>query len=119
MKEQQKGIRAKKASSHLIDTNLLPEERFKLILSNYQHTNKIVLHHKRSLLIHGDVLDEDSFDSHLFDLIITSPPYNVDIQYNSHKDDLSYEEYLAFSETWMRNCFKWTKNKEGCVSTYL
>jgi len=44
-------------------------------------------------------------------LIITSPPYNVDIKYNSHNDDLTYDEYLKFSEIWIRNCFKWTKNQ--------
>jgi site-specific DNA-methyltransferase (adenine-specific) len=56
-------------------------------------------------------LDKSIFDKEVFDLIITSPPYNVDIQYNSHKDDLTYEDYLDFSEKWIKNCFNWTKNQ--------
>lgn len=32
------------------------------------------------------------------DLIVTSPPYNIGIKYNSHKDDLPFSEYLD----WMK-----------------
>ena len=39
------------------------------------------------------------------DLIVTSPPYNVDIYYNSHKDDVSYQEYLEFTAQWIKKCF--------------
>ena len=39
------------------------------------------------------------------DLIVTSPPYNVDIHYNSHKDDVSYQEYLEFTAQWLQKCF--------------
>jgi site-specific DNA-methyltransferase (adenine-specific) len=65
--------------------------------------------HKNTILFRGDTLNENLFGKEFIDLIITSPPYNVDIQYNSHKDDLTYEEYLEFSERWMANCFKWSK----------
>jgi site-specific DNA-methyltransferase (adenine-specific) len=33
------------------------------------------------------------------DLIITSPPYNVGIDYGSNGDNLTYKEYLNFSQT--------------------
>lgn len=59
----------------------------------------------------GDSLNENLFEEEIFDLIVTAPPYNVDIKYNSRKDDLSYEEYLEFSEKWLRNCYKWTKRQ--------
>jgi len=36
------------------------------------------------------------------DLIVTSPPYNVSIEYGSHRDDASYEEYLEFTERWLK-----------------
>ena len=35
------------------------------------------------------------------DLVVTSPPYNLDIKYNSHNDNLPYEEYLAWCEQWI------------------
>lgn len=34
------------------------------------------------------------------DLIITSPPYNLDISYNGYHDDLPYERYLKWVEDW-------------------
>jgi len=36
------------------------------------------------------------------DLIVTSPPYNVAVKYGRHKDDVSYEEYLSFTEQWLK-----------------
>ncbi len=44
------------------------------------------------------------------DLIVTSPPYNVDIHYNTHKDDLSYEDYLEFSKKWITKCYELAKD---------
>ncbi|HAJ98654.1 MAG TPA: site-specific DNA-methyltransferase [Bacteroidales bacterium] len=65
--------------------------------------------HKSTILFQGDVLNQNIFEKEFIDLIVTSPPYNVDIQYNSNKDDLTYEQYLEFSEEWMTNCYKWCK----------
>ncbi|HPU23627.1 MAG TPA: DNA methyltransferase, partial [Candidatus Kapabacteria bacterium] len=84
---------------------------FELINNKFENTEQIKLKHKKTLLLNADVLEENLFDKEYFDLIVTSPPYNVDIQYNSHKDDLTYEEYLEFSEAWMRNCLRWTKQQ--------
>lgn len=64
---------------------------------------------ENALLFNADILDENLFSKEFIDLIITSPPYNVDIKYNSHKDDLTYEDYLKFSEKWIKNCYKWSK----------
>ena len=84
---------------------------FQSIYDRFNNSDKIILSHKKSLLLQGDVLDDNHFDKELFDLIITSPPYNVDIKYNSHFDDLTYEEYLRFSEKWIKNCYEWSKNQ--------
>ncbi|MDI6803346.1 MAG: site-specific DNA-methyltransferase [Bacteroidota bacterium] len=65
--------------------------------------------HKNIILFQGDVLNDNLFDKEFIDLIVTSPPYNVDIKYNSHKDDLTYEDYLEFSKQWISNCYKWSK----------
>jgi site-specific DNA-methyltransferase (adenine-specific) len=57
---------------------------------------------KKELLIDlqkVSVLKEDTFKKETIDLIITSPPYNVGVDYGSkEKDNLTYEEYLKFSE---------------------
>jgi len=67
--------------------------------------------HKNTLLFHGDILNKELFDKQFIDLIVTSPPYNVGIDYNSNDDELSYEQYLDFSEKWMKNCYDWSKTQ--------
>lgn len=64
----------------------------------------------RLRIIHDDILTTTALAPASVDMIVTSPPYNVDIQYNSHKDDVSYEEYLEFSRQWMARCFEWIKD---------
>lgn len=65
--------------------------------------------HKDVILYEGDTLNEYLFNREFIDLIVTSPPYNVGVQYSSHKDELTYEDYLEFSNKWLRNTFRWTK----------
>ena len=41
-------------------------------------------------IIDDDLLITEAVSAESIDLIVTSPPYNVDIQYKSNKDDLTY-----------------------------
>lgn len=59
-------------------------------------------------LFQGDCLDANLFDQAFIDLIVTSPPYNVGIDYHSNDDTLSYQQYLDFSRQWMHNCYQWS-----------
>lgn len=58
----------------------------------------------------SSVLNIDSLDKNSVDLFVTSPPYNLGIEYNSVTDDNDYEQYLNFTEKWLYNCFLWGKN---------
>jgi len=58
-------------------------------------------------IIHGNVLTTRHIPAGTVDLVVTSPPYNVDIPYASHDDRLSYDDYLAFSRKWMARCYRW------------
>ncbi len=71
---------------------------------------KIFFETEHVKIIHDDVITTDRVDDSSIDLIVTSPPYNVDIAYNSHKDDISYTEYLEFSQKWMTRCYEWLKD---------
>ena len=62
-------------------------------------------------LLNNDSLSETLFKEEFIDLIVTSPPYNVGIEYNSNNDELNYDDYLSFSEKWMANCYKWSKTQ--------
>ena len=44
------------------------------------------------------------------DLVVTSPPYNVDIAYGKHDDAQSYPSYLQFSERWLGRCLSWLRD---------
>jgi site-specific DNA-methyltransferase (adenine-specific) len=70
---------------------------------------KLVLHLNKLWLFQGNSLNENLFDKEFIDLTVTSPPYNVGIDYKSNNDTLSYEGYLNFSRQWLSNCFKWSK----------
>jgi len=35
----------------------------------------------------------------------------VGIDYNSNDDELTYKQYLEFSEEWMKNCYDWSKTQ--------
>jgi len=50
-------------------------------------------------------IPEDSID-----LIVTSPPYNVGIDYNSHNDTISYKEYLDWTGEWLKKAFRLMKS---------
>ena len=75
------------------------------------NTQKLVLNgnHNSLKIINDDVLSTQLVNPDSIDLIITSPPYNVDIKYNSSSDSNSYTEYLFWTEKWLKRCFKWLK----------
>lgn len=60
-------------------------------------------------LFQGDSTSFDLFEKEFADLIVTSPPYNVGVEYKSNDDELSYEKYLEFSFRWLENCYKWSQ----------
>ena len=73
-------------------------------------SSRVHFQNEKFTLIHDDILTTTRVDANSVDLVVTSPPYNVDIQYNSHKDDVSYADYLEFSRKWMSRCFEWLKD---------
>jgi len=60
-------------------------------------------------IINADII-KSRLRSNSVDLIVTSPPYNVDINYGSTDDQVSFNDYLAFSEKWMRKCYSISKD---------
>jgi site-specific DNA-methyltransferase (adenine-specific) len=44
------------------------------------------------------------------DLIVTSPPYGVNINYDVHDDDMEINEYLEFSKNWLTEAYRVLKD---------
>ena len=63
----------------------------------------------RAIIINDDFLSVDYIPRDSIDLIVTSPPYNVGIQYDGFKDDIPYEKYLEFTEKWLRKAYELLK----------
>ncbi len=62
-------------------------------------------------VINGDCVEvmremPDSF----VDLIVTSPPYGVNINYDVHDDDMEISQYLEFTRNWLTQAYKVLKD---------
>lgn len=61
----------------------------------------------RHVIYHGDCRDSLKMikDSSVH-LVVTSPPYNVGIEYRSSNDNLPFDQYLAFTKSWLEECYR-------------
>ncbi len=65
----------------------------------------------KNILIYKDnFLKITAIPKSSIDLIVTSPPYNIDIHYNTHRDNLSYDDYLEFTKKWIAKCYELAKD---------
>ena len=55
-----------------------------------------------------DVMSELPQNS--IDLLVTSPPYNVGIEYDQHNDRMGMNEYWQFTEDWLKESFRILKD---------
>jgi len=62
------------------------------------------------IIINDDFLKIDYIKPNSIDLIVTSPPYNVDIEYEGYKDDIPYDKYLEFTEKWLKKAYELLKS---------
>lgn len=64
----------------------------------------------RLKIVNDDVLTTELIEPESIDLIVTSPPYNIHVDYASHDDSLDYREYLEFCREWLGRCYEWLRN---------
>ena len=61
-------------------------------------------------IINGDCVEEmGKFPENSIDLVVTSPPYNVGIEYDSHNDRMSMDEYWEFTKQWLSEAYRTLK----------
>jgi site-specific DNA-methyltransferase (adenine-specific) len=62
-------------------------------------------------IINGDCVAEMSkLPESSIDLVVTSPPYNVGINYDTYNDEQSMEDYWKFTEEWLKQVFRVIKD---------
>lgn len=49
------------------------------------------------------------------DLIVTSPPYNVGITYDTWNDRMKWKDYWKFTEEWLKECLRVLKDDGRCA----
>ena len=101
-------------------------------MSGAKESQNVIYDDGKIKLLHNDFLKVDLGDiKGKVNLIITSPPYNVGIEYGSSNDGVGYEEYLHFTAQYLRKFFEvladdgrvclnipLDKNKGGLQSVY-
>ncbi len=70
---------------------------------------KIFYKDENSVILYGDMLKDRRIQSNHIDLIVTSPPYNVNKNYGEADDNLDYEKYLQFTRNWLEKCYDLAK----------
>lgn len=73
-------------------------------------SKKLYFQAKEITIYNDDILTTNAVENGSIDLIITSPPYNVNIQYNSHYDEMPYKDYLNFAREWLNKCYELAKD---------
>ena len=74
------------------------------------HIDGIFYTEQRVKILCDNTLTTQLIAPESIDLIITSPPYNLDIQYKSNNDKLPYDDYLLFTQQWLKRALDWLKN---------
>lgn len=72
--------------------------------------NKIYFREDNATIVCDDMLTTKKIRPESIDLIVTSPPYNLDIDYKSHDDKLEYQEYLKFTKRWLKKSLSLLKS---------
>jgi len=86
------------------------EDKERVVTAKTPQIDELFFHRDSIWIYNADFLRTENIEDNSIDLIVTSPPYNVDIKYNSHDDTMVYEDYLSFIKEWLAKCYKLIKS---------
>lgn len=61
-------------------------------------------------IFNDNILKTKAIENNSIDLIVTSPPYDVDIKYENYDDSIPYDKYLEFTRNWLKRCYDFAKD---------
>jgi site-specific DNA-methyltransferase (adenine-specific) len=86
------------------EISMLPKEDFQISYGKpYFQANSIYI-------FNDDILKTESIKDKSVDLIVTSPPYCVAVEYEKYDDNIPYDQYLLFTRKWLQKCFDLAKD---------
>jgi site-specific DNA-methyltransferase (adenine-specific) len=77
--------------------------------SKRQYDSKLFFQSNGIYIYNDDLLSTNCIERNSVDLIVTSPPYNVDIGYRSYDDTIPYNAYLNFTRKWLEKTYHFAK----------
>lgn len=72
--------------------------------------NRVFFEEENAKILYANTLTTKLITEESIDLVVTSPPYNLNIHYKSFNDCQPYEDYLKFTKRWLQNVYKWLKS---------
>ncbi len=94
----------KKSNLHVSEISLVYDVKTPL------QSDELFFHADSIWIYNADILKTQSIPDNSIDLIVTSPPYNVEVKYNTHNDTMSYDDYLLFTKEWLQRCYMFLKD---------
>jgi site-specific DNA-methyltransferase (adenine-specific) len=91
-----------KNKTMLSDSNL-GEDLKTITLEPYFHANSIYI-------FNDNILKTEAIAEGSIDLIVTSPPYGIDVKYENYNDNVPYNRYLEFMREWLERCYSFAKD---------
>ncbi len=63
---------------------------------------------KNVTILNGDCIKvmRNNIEDNSIDLVLTSPPYNVGIEYDEYNDNIPIKEYWEWTSEWMKECHR-------------
>lgn len=81
-------------------------ETYILEIGKEKNLNKFI-----NKILCGDCIEGmKEMSNECVDIIVTSPPYNIGIKYNSHQDNMPFDKYLDWIERVAKECFRVLKD---------
>ncbi len=84
-------------------------QRIILLYSGVLMKYRTFFQEENATILFTDTLRTTLIKDNSIDLIVTSPPYNLDIDYKSCNDNQPYSDYLCFTKQWLKKAYKWLK----------
>jgi site-specific DNA-methyltransferase (adenine-specific) len=80
----------------------------------YYYNNNVIIYNDDCLNVLKEIPEQS------IDLVITSPPYNIGIEYDVWNDNLPWDKYYQWCEKWMKEILRVLKNDgRFCLNHYL
>lgn len=86
--------RVKLTAERWINRRSLTQMASKKVLRPFFETSSLRIYR-------AGILETNAIPDETVDLIVTSPPYDIDMKYQNYDDNLPYDQYLDFTKEWL------------------